>query len=84
MNKKSIREKGKVSLSKVFQKLEVGDKVAIVRELAVKVGYPRRIQGKTGVITGVRGKAYIVKIKDYDKEKTFMVKSTHLKRIKND
>jgi len=80
--KKKIREKGKVKLSRMFQELKPGDRVTIVRELSVKVGFPERIKGKTGLIEGKRGKAYIVRIKDYNEEKKFIVNSIHLKKIK--
>lgn len=78
------RKKGKISLSRIFQKLKQGDRVAIVRELAEKekAGFPARIEGKSGVIESTRGKAYIVKIKDYNQEKRFIIKPVHLKKLK--
>jgi len=82
MKKKNIREKGKMKLSRIFQELKEGDRVALVRELSVKASFPKRIEGKTGTVEGKRGKAYIVKIKDYNEEKRFIVKPVHLKKIK--
>jgi len=80
--KKKIREKGKIKLSRMFQKLKEGERVAVVREASLKANFPKRIQGKTGVIEGKRGKAIIVKIKDIKKEKKFIINPTHLKKIK--
>lgn len=79
--KKPVREKGKIKLSRMFQKLKKGDSVAIVRELSLKSNMPRRYQGRTGMIEGIRGKAYIVKIKDMKKEKKFIINPVHLKKI---
>ena len=80
--RKKIRTRGKLQLSRYFQELNKGDSVAIVREPAVQSSFPKRLQGKTGKIEGSRGKAYIVKIKDQDKEKRFLIEPIHLKKIK--
>ena len=80
--KKPVREKGKIRLSKMFQKFKEGDRVAVVRELSVTCGFPKRFQGKTGEIEGMRGKCYIVKIRDIDREKRFIIHPVHLKKIK--
>lgn len=80
--RKQIREKGKLRLSKIFQELKEGDKVTMVREHSVPATFPKRMQGRTGLVKGVRGKAYIVEIKDYDEAKTYIVEPIHLKKLK--
>ena len=50
--KKSIRTRGKVSLSKYFQEFITGDFVAVVREQSVRSCFPRSLQGRTGVVEG--------------------------------
>lgn len=82
LKRKRTREKGKIRLSRLFQELKPGDKVAVVRELAEQANFPKRIQGRTGIIEGRRGRAYIVKIKDYNEEKRFIMSALHLKSIK--
>ncbi len=82
MKRKKIREKGKLRLSRIFQKLEKGDKVAVVREISVKAGFPERLQGRSGVIEGRRGKAYIIKIIEGKQEKKFIIEPIHLKKLK--
>ena len=82
MRSKKTREKGKLRLSRYFQELKPGDKVSIVRELSVKANFPDRMQGKTGIIAGTRGKSYVVNVKEGKKEKKFIVKSVHLKKLK--
>ena len=80
--RKLIRTRGKVQLSRYFQELKKGESVAVVREPAVQSSFPERLQGRTGVVEGRRGKSYIVKIKDLSKEKNFLIEPIHLKKIK--
>jgi len=82
VRKKKIRKKGKVQLSRYFQELNDGDSVAIVKEPSIQAKFPERIQGRTGTIEGKRGMSYIIKIKDQEKEKKFLIAPVHLKRIK--
>ena len=82
VRKKKIREKGKLQLSKYFQELNNGDFVAIVKEPSVQAKFPERIQGKTGIVGGKRGMSYIIKIRDQEKEKKFLIAPIHLKKIK--
>jgi ribosomal protein L21E len=44
--------------------------------------FPKRIQGRTGIIKEKRGKSYIIKLKDLKKEKIFIINPIHLKKIK--
>lgn len=82
IGRKLNREKGKIRLSRFFQNLKVGDRVAIIKEASIPAGFPSRMQGKTGEIEGKRGKAYIVKLKDYIHIKRYIIEPIHLKRIK--
>ena len=81
-HRKPVRTRGKLQLSRYFQKFEKGDNVAVVKEVAMQPRFPARLQGRTGVVSGMRGKAYIVKIKDQTKEKIFLIEPIHLKKIK--
>ncbi|MFA5953730.1 MAG: 50S ribosomal protein L21e [Candidatus Pacearchaeota archaeon] len=81
LNKK-VREKGKIKLNRYFQKFEKGDKVAVVIESSLNFSFPIRLQGRTGEIEDQRGKAYIVKIKDQNLEKRFIIEPVHLKKLK--
>lgn len=82
VNKKAIRTRGKLRLSRYFQELKDGDFVAISREPAVQSSFPVRFQGITGIVEGKRGKSYIVKIKDNSKYKKVLIEPIHLKKIK--
>ncbi len=80
--KKPVRTRGKLKLGRYFQKLEEGDSVAVVKEPAVSSVFPKRLQGRTGFVSGKQGRTYIVKIKDQNKEKTFLIEPIHLRKIK--
>ena len=82
VKRKSIRTRGKIPLSKYFQELEKGDFVSITKERAIKSNFPERFQGRTGIVEAKRGQAYLVNIKDKDKEQRFLVEPIHLKKIK--
>jgi len=82
VNRKPIRTRGKLQLSRYFQELDEGDIVAISREPAVNTDVQKRFQGTTGIVEGKRGRAYIVRIKDGNKEKRILIAPIHLKKIK--
>ncbi len=79
---KKIRTRGKIQLSRYFQDLKEGDRIAVIREHSIDASFPERLQGRTGTVAGKRGRAYIVKIMDHNKEKKFIIGSIHLKKIK--
>lgn len=81
---KRPRDKGKFSFTRYFQKFSEGDSVAVVRELSVNAGFPRRMQGRTGRIIKKQGAAYEVEINDYNKKKKFLIRPIHLKKIQED
>lgn len=82
IKRKSIRDKGKIKLSRYFQEFEKGDKVAVIRELALHPKFPKQLQGRSGVIKGKKGNSYIIKMKDLAKEKTYIIHPVHLKKLK--
>jgi large subunit ribosomal protein L21e len=82
VNKKPVRTRGKLQLSRYFQELNKGDFVAISRERAIQSSFPIRFQGITGVVEGRRGKTYMIKIKDGNKDKQVLIEPIHLKKIK--
>jgi len=82
VNRKPVRTRGKLQLSRYFQELNEGDFVAISREPAISSSFPKRLQGITGIVEGRKGKVYIVKIKDGNEEKRILIEPIHLKKIK--
>ena len=73
VKRKNVRSRGKLQFSRYFQKLKEGDIVGISKESSIRINFPKRLQGRSGIVEGKRGKAYIVKIKDQDKEKKFLI-----------
>ncbi len=81
VKRKKIRTRGKLSLSRYFQELKEGDRVSVVKERAVQAAFPERMQGRTGVVEGKRGRTYVVRIKDHEKEKIYLIAPIHLKKM---
>lgn len=78
--KKSKR--GVPTVNSQLQSFETGDRVSIIIEPAITAGMPHpRFHGRVGTITGKRGRAYEVKIKDLNKEKIFVSLPVHLRRV---
>jgi len=84
MKSKNPREKGKLKFSRYFQELQEGDRVSVDEELALQPRFPKRLQGRTGVVIGKRGNAYMVRIKNQAKEKDFLILPAHLKKVKTE
>lgn len=82
LKRKKIREKRRTKLSQYFQELKKGDKVAFVRDLSFKESFPKRMQGKTGIVMGKQGRCYIVRLLNGKTYKKFTVNPMHLKRLK--
>ena len=82
VKRKAVRTRGKLQLSRYFQEFKEGDVVAVTKEKSIKSSFPVRLQGRTGVIETKRGKSYVIKIKDQNKEKQFIIEPIHLKKIK--
>ena len=63
-----------------MQRFEEGDLVHITINPSIQKGQPApRFHGKTGKVTGQKGKAYIVSLKDGNKAKELIVRPDHLK-----
>ncbi len=78
--KKGLREKFKVT--PYLQKFEIGQKVAIDPDPSSHRGMPfRRFVGRIGIVKGMRGKAYLVEVKDGGKVKTIISMPEHLKPV---
>jgi len=78
---KRIRTKGKLGLSKVFREFNERDKVALIYQPGQKAHFPLRFHGKTGVIKGKRGNAFVVSVQDGGQNKEFIIKKIHLKKL---
>ena len=77
--RKGKRERRRLFISRSMHPYQEGDKVAIVLDGAQQRGMPhRRFQGKTGVISGAQGRAFVVKVSDGNMMKTVVARPEHL------
>ena len=78
--RKRIRDK--TTIIKYLHEFKVGDKVVIKPEPSSHKGMPfKRFFGHFGIVLDKRGKSYIVKIKDGNKEKKIIARPEHLKAM---
>jgi large subunit ribosomal protein L21e len=82
IKRKQMRTSGKIKFSRYFQEFKEGDRVTVIRELAVQPKFPKQIQGRSGVVESKRGCSYIVRIKDLNKEKSYIIHPVHLKKLR--
>ncbi len=77
--RKRVREKG-IKIRRALQTFEIGQRVHIDIDSSVHKGMPHpRFQGRTGIVIGQRGRAYLVRIRDGNSYKTLIVRPEHLK-----
>lgn len=77
------RNRGLTSITRALQSFEEGDSVNIVIDSTIHKGMPHiRFHGRTGVVEGLQGTSYKVKIKDGKKHKTLVIRPEHLRRVK--
>jgi len=78
--RKKARER--TSITKSLQEFKLGEKVLIKLESSAPKGRPfKRFYGKVGMVTKKRGKSYIIKIKDGNKEKEIISSPIHLRLV---
>ncbi len=80
--RKNVKEHGKISITRYFQKLQEGDKVLLKAEPGVQTGlYHARFHAYPGIVTGSSGRCYTVSINDQGKRKELIVHPVHLKKM---
>ncbi len=81
--KKDLRKRGVVPVTSLIQKFDLGQKVHVVCEPSIQKGMPhRRFHGMTGTVVGQRGRAWLLAIRDGQKEKIVIARPQHLKAQK--
>jgi len=80
-NKLKQRPDMRPPITKFLQEFKDGERVLLMPEPSSHKGMPPcRWKGVAGTITGKRGRAYFVEIRDGNAKKTFIVRPEHLKR----
>lgn len=78
---KSVRERGKLGLTRLLADYGIGEKVVIDIDSGVHKGMPhKRFQGKVGTVVERRGKAYVLEIPQRITVKRIVALPEHLKR----
>ena len=79
--KKNVRDKGKKSIRNFLQSFNEGDKVYLKADSTYQEGmYFPRYHGKSGIVEGMQGSCYYIKIKDHNKTKKVLVHPFHLRK----
>ncbi len=77
--RKSVRTRGKVSITSCMQTFDKGEMVVLKAEPAVQKGlFDLRFQGRSAKVLGKRGKCYEVEMRDFNKRKTLFIPAAHL------
>ncbi|MFH1398584.1 MAG: 50S ribosomal protein L21e [Candidatus Woesearchaeota archaeon] len=79
---KGVRDKGKVTITRHFQKFSEGEGVILKIEPSIQKGvfHPRH-HGKKGTVIGMKGSCYIVEITDIHKQKEIIVHPVHMVKL---
>lgn len=76
--RKKLRERSN-PVTRILMDYNAGDRVVIKIDPSFVKGMPhRRFHGKTGIIMGKRGRAYVVKVLMGDHEKTIITRPEHI------
>lgn len=79
----TLKRRGRTTVNTMLSDLDKGQTVQININSRIHEGIPfRRFQGKTGKISGKRGRSYVVDLKDGNKAKQLVVHPAHLKELK--
>ena len=78
--KKGIRERGLSTITKAIQEFKIGQRVHITIDPSVHDGIPHpSFHGRTAKVTGRRGRAYLLEVRDGNTFKELIVCPQHLK-----
>ena len=80
--RRRLKKRERLSIKKMLQTFEIGEKVVIKPHAAVQKGMPhRRFFGKVGKVVDRRGKAYVLEVKDGKAIKQVISLPVHLRRL---
>jgi len=76
---KTVRGRGVSPVVRAIQEFLPGEKVHVLLDPSKHKGMPHpKFHGRTGEITGKRGRAFVLKITDGDSTKTLIARPEHL------
>ena len=78
--KKGVKERGLSPITRAIQEFKIGQRVHITIDPSVHKGIPHpSFHGRTAKVTGQRGRAYLLEVKDGNAFKELIVCPQHLK-----
>ncbi|UCE80426.1 MAG: 50S ribosomal protein L21e [Methanobacteriota archaeon] len=78
---KRARERGLSTITRTFQKFDLGEKANVSLDPSIHKGQPHmRFHGRTGEVVGMQGNAYMLEVRDGGKTKQIIVKPEHLRK----
>jgi len=80
MMTKDARKRGMQPLGRLLVEHKPGDKAVVIIDPSYHKGMPhKRFHGKVGIILEKRGRSYLVKVADGERQKVIISKPEHLK-----
>ncbi|EHP84061.1 50S ribosomal protein L21e [Methanotorris formicicus] len=80
---KHPRERGLYPITRALKKYKEGEYVHIIIDPSYHKGMPHpRYHGRTGIVVGQRGRAFIVRVRDGGKYKLIIARPQHLRPCK--
>jgi large subunit ribosomal protein L21e len=78
---KRARDRGLSPITREFQSFEVGEHASVNLDPSIHKGQPHvRFQGRTGTVTGMQGRSYLLDVNDGGKKKQIIVRPEHLRK----
>ncbi|MBI5884482.1 50S ribosomal protein L21e [archaeon] len=81
-SKLKMHSRCKTTINALLREFGQGARVQININPSIQAGMPmHKYQGITGVVSGRQGDAFVVSLRDQNKEKKLIVPSAHLKQV---
>jgi len=78
---KRARDRGLSPITREFQSFEIGEQASVNLDPSVHKGQPHvRFQGRTGTVSGMQGRSYLLDVNDGGKKKQLIVRPEHLRK----
>lgn len=78
---KRARQRGLSPITHMFRKFEVGERASVNIDPSMHKGQPHvRFQGRTGIVVGTQGRAYLLDVMMGGKKKRIIVRPEHLRK----
>ncbi len=80
-NTKKLRKRRRDTVTDIVKSFKIGESIVVSVKPNIKGAPNLRFQGRRGQIKGIRGKCYLVEVKDGNSKKELIASSLHLKKL---